>query len=211
MTELNAESPPVLWDLVVRASHWGVALVVLTNEALTRGGSAAHVWAGWIGLTLLALRLIWGLIGPPEARFAAFPPNPKAAIAHLRDLAAGHPRSHRSHNPAGAVMVYALWGTLALLIASGVAMSGPTPFAPMGDNATVASGDGAAPAVENASAGVEIARKLHDVLANLLRVLVGLHIGGVLLESLVMRRNLVPPMLFGDRTRPHSNKDRSGS
>jgi cytochrome b len=78
-------APPDLWDPLVRISHWAIAAVVILNALITRGGSAVHVAVGWIGLALLLLRLVWGLVGPAEARFTAFPPNPRAARGHLAE------------------------------------------------------------------------------------------------------------------------------
>ena len=69
---------------------------------------------------MLALRLIWGLLGTEEARFSSFPPSFSAAVRHAPDLLAGKRQLHRSHNPLGALMVYALWGTLAVVLLTGV-------------------------------------------------------------------------------------------
>ena len=102
---------PSLWDPVVRLTHWGIAIAVLLNALVTEGGSLTHVSLGWMGMALLLLRLIWGVLGPTEARFSAFPPNPAAALRHLGDVLRGQPRAHRSHNPAGALMAYAFWAT----------------------------------------------------------------------------------------------------
>jgi cytochrome b len=134
--------PPSLWDPVVRLTHWSLALVVLGNALVTRGGSPLHVALGWAGLAVLALRLIWGLIGPREARFSAFPPNPVAALRHLGQLARGRPETHPSHNPAGAVMAYALWACLAATTITGLVMTqGRTPMQVAADQAAVDSGD----------------------------------------------------------------------
>lgn len=112
------------WDPLVKLTHWGVAAGVVANGILTEEGSAVHQWVGYGVAVLLILRWAWGLIGSPEARFTAFPPSPGRAMAHVREIAAGKVVAHPSHNPLGALMVYALWGTLAVVIASGVAMSG---------------------------------------------------------------------------------------
>ncbi len=203
-----SSKPPSLWDLVVRVSHWGIAVVVLANEALTRGGSAAHVWFGWVGLGLLGLRMIWGLVGSPAARFRAFPPDPRQAMAHLRDVLGGRPKAHASHNPAGALMVYALWAALAVLIGTGIAMSGPNPLATADREAAVNSNDwsdlGSGQAGEGGAAGEgggRLVKTVHEAMANLLLLLISLHVAGVLVECVAMRRNLVTPMLFGDGRR----------
>ena len=81
--------PPVLWDPLVRITHWGVALVVVLNGLLVKPGGMAHLWAGWVALALLALRLIWGFVGPKPARFGTFLPDPVGAMRHLSGLLRG--------------------------------------------------------------------------------------------------------------------------
>jgi cytochrome b len=157
-----------------------------------------------MGMALLLLRLIWGVLGPAEARFSAFPPNPLAALRHLKDLLAGRPRDHRSHNPAGALMVYAFWIALSVVIATGLVMTGgATPMQVAIDKAAVASGDWSALIKEGESSDDgdtnlrHTAEEIHEMAANLLLLLAALHVAGVFVESRAMRRNLVAPMLFG--------------
>jgi cytochrome b len=194
---------PALWDPVVRLTHWGIASAVLLNALVTEGGSLTHVSLGWVGMALLLLRLIWGVLGPAEARFSAFPPNPVAALRHLATLLAGAPREHRSHNPAGALMVYAFWVTLSAVIATGLVMTGgATPMQVARDKAAVASGDWSALVKKSDSAEEDsglrhTAEEIHTMAANLLLLLAVLHVAGVALESRAMRRNLLAPMLLG--------------
>ena len=126
----SAGSAPV-WDPIVRVTHWATALAITVNGLITEGGSTLHLWVGYSALALLALRLLWGVIGPEEARFSSFPPSVGGAIAHVRDLAAGRHSSHPSHNPAGSLMVYALWAMLGLTVATGVFLqTEPFPVSP---------------------------------------------------------------------------------
>jgi cytochrome b len=194
---------PSLWDPVVRLTHWGIAVAVLLNALVTEGGSVTHVSLGWLGMALLLLRLIWGVVGPSEARFSAFPPNPVAALRHLAELAAGRPREHASHNPAGALMAYAFWLCLSAVIASGLVMTGgATPMQIASDKAAVASGDWSALAEKSDSSSEDTslrhtAEEIHEVVANLMLLLAALHVAGIFIESRAMRRSLVAPMLLG--------------
>ena len=202
--EAGAVQPVRLWDPVVRLTHWGIALVVLANAVLTEGGSRIHVWAGWAGLALLLLRLVWGLVGTAEARFSAFPPNPAAALRHLLRLARGRVEEHPAHNPAGAAMAYALWATLAVLTASGIWMTGgKSPMQLDAQRAAVAAGDWSVMVAEDRDdddkALGDAVEEVHEVAGNLILFLVLLHVGGVVAESRALRRNLVLPMLFGPR------------
>jgi cytochrome b len=201
---------PSLWDPVVRLTHWGIAVAVLLNALVTKGGSLPHVSLGWMGMALLLLRVIWGVLGPTEARFSAFPPNPAAALRHLGDVLRGKARPHRSHNPAGALMAYALWATLAAVTLTGLVMTGgATPMQVAREKAAVASGDWSALIKEGESSDGDdntlrhTAEEIHEMAANLLLLLAVLHVAGVFVESRAMRRNLVAPMLFAkDDRRP---------
>lgn len=201
--------PPALWDPVVRITHWGIAIAVLANAVVTEGGSTWHVLLGWIGMSLLALRVVWGLVGAAEARFSAFPPRPLAAISHLRRLASGRAPHYPSHNPAGALMAYALWAAIAVTTVTGLIMTGgATPMQVAADRAAVDSGDWSALVKEDGGDGEEeggfrdLAEEVHEVTANLILFLVVLHVAGVAIESRATRRNLVAPMLTGSRARP---------
>jgi cytochrome b len=201
-------APPSLWDPVVRLTHWGIALSVLVNALVNEGGSLIHVSLGWVAMALLVMRLVWGVLGPTEARFSAFPPNPVAALRHLGQLLAGRVGHYRSHNPAGALMAYAFWAALTVVIASGLVLTGgATPMQVAAEKAAVASGDWSAlikdsdgESSEDEDKGLRhTAEEVHEVAANLLLILAALHVAGVFVESRAMRRNLVKPMVLGDR------------
>lgn len=195
------------WDPLLRLAHWGLAAVVLANQVFTKAGGSVHVALGWAGMALLILRLIWGLVGPREARFASFPPNPLAALRHMAGLMRGRVGHYPSHNPAGALMAYALWACLAVIIGSGLMMTGTSPIKQAELEAAVAAGDWSAlveqeggddESSNNDDQG-ELWKEVHEVAANLILLLALLHVAGVVVESRVMRRNLVRPMLIATR------------
>lgn len=196
------------WDPLVRLTHWAVAAGVLINAVLSEEGSLAHQWVGYGVGALLLLRWIWGLIGSPEARFSAFPPSPARAMAHVREIARGEKTRYRSHNPLGALMVYALWATMAVVIGTGVAMSGLPHRSTSGDErvsmAALSSGiavsrdDDDAPGEAGRGGGGENAmEEIHEVAANLLLVLAGVHLLGVAFETQRSGRGVVLRMLPG--------------
>lgn len=61
------------WDPIVKLTHWGIVAAVIGNALVTEEGSGWHIWIGYGLAALLALRLLWGLVGPREARFGSFP------------------------------------------------------------------------------------------------------------------------------------------
>ena len=185
------------WDPIVRITHWGIAAAIVVNGLIDEGGSTLHLWIGYGALALLILRLLWGFIGPAEARFSAFPFSLSAAIDHLRDVFAGRHRVHRSHNPAGSIMVYALWTMLTLTAATGVILQ-TEPFPDELRHEVTAQTAGHEEDEENAVE--DFLEETHEIAANLLLVLAGLHVGGVVLESRLSGRNLVRGMIRGEPT-----------
>jgi len=194
------------WDPLLRLAHWGIAVVVIANYAFTKEGGSVHIALGWAGMALLLLRLIWGFVGPREARFASFPPNPMAALRHLGGLLRGKAPQYPSHNPAGALMAYALWACLAVITLTGLGMSGVSPFAQADLEAAVAEGDWSVLVEDDGEAEGEspygdVLEEVHEVAANLILILALLHVAGVAVESRAMRRNLLAPMLITRRGR----------
>lgn len=197
---MSTEIPSRRWDPVVRLTHWSIVLAVLANAIVTEDGSAAHIWVGYALAAILGLRLLWGLIGPAEARFTAFPPSPRRALAHLREIRAGTITRHGSHNPLGALMVYAIWSCLLVIIGTGIAMAGiPGSGGGLDDRALGAATP--ATALQAKEEGEEEEREegplveVHEVAANLLYLLILLHIAGVAFETRRSGRQVVLAML----------------
>lgn len=230
MTEDTASKPaaPRRWDPIVKLTHWGIVAAVIGNALVTEEGSGWHIWVGYGLAALLGLRLLWGLIGPREARFSAFPPSPGRAVAHLNEIGRGEVTRHASHNPLGALMVYAIWGTLLVVIGSGIAMSGPPPANPaavegreggeggevrgergLSEEAEEAEeADARAPGGEVTEAGEggegeedEAMEEVHEIAVNLLYLLIALHLMGVVFETRRSGREIVGAMLPGGNRR----------
>ncbi|MGF1562875.1 MAG: cytochrome b/b6 domain-containing protein [Geminicoccaceae bacterium] len=185
-----------VWYPLVRLTHWAIAAAIVLNSLIVDEHALVHVWIGYSALSLLGLRLLWGLVGPQEARFAAFPPKPRAAWRHAVDMFGGRAHAHRSHNPLGALMVYALWATLLVVSISGIALRGE-PF-PEHD----AHGRYGAPydVVERGAGGEDWIEEVHEVAAHVLLALAAMHVAGVALESRLSGRNLVGAMITGVRS-----------
>lgn len=217
-TPLEAAPPPRRWDPVVKLTHWTIVGAILANGLITEEGSNPHIWVGYALAATLALRLIWGVIGPAEARFAAFPPSPGRALAHLREVVQGRRTEHASHNPLGALMVYAIWSTLAVIIITGVLMANAPAEAKPPAAAPPAAEAGAvrSEALEHEEIGEEAEEhegaeggeghgeegplaEVHETAVNLLYVLIVLHIAGVVFETRRSGRRIVLAMLPGRR------------
>jgi cytochrome b len=167
-----------VWDPAVRIFHWSLvasfAVAWLSGDELER----LHIWAGYAAAALVAFRLIWGLAGSRYARFVQFVRAPGDVADYLGDMARGRERRYLGHNPAGAAMIVAL---IAGLI--GVCVTGWM--------YTI-----------DAFWGVEWVEETHEVLANALLILVGLHVAGVVVASLRHHENLIRAMVTGRKRGP---------
>ena len=166
-----------VWDRPVRVLHWALVLSLALSWLGTFAIAGAHQPLGYLALAIVLLRLLWGGIGSPYARFAQFVRGPRATWAYLAAVLQRREPRHLGHNPLGACMVLALLANVA-----GLGLTGwlYTTDRFWGD------------------ASVE---QVHLALAWTLLGLVLLHVAGVLFTSLRQRENLVTAMFSGDKAR----------
>jgi cytochrome b len=158
---------------LVRLSHWLLVLGVI-GAWLTRHASGPwHEWIGYGVLAIIAVRIVWGSIGTPNARFSNFVCSPASTLRYAGDVLRGREARYLGHNPLGGWMILAL-----LFTASAVSLSGWL-------------------YTTDRYWGVEWVEELHSTLTDVLFVLVFLHICGVLLASLRHRENLIGSMFHG--------------
>jgi cytochrome b len=127
MSSVDAPHTVRAWDLPTRLFHWTLAALVvsawITYEFAENMGDETLVWHRASGLAILILvvwRLLWGIWGPPSARFAEFVRAPAAVLAYTRGLLGGAAARYLGHNPLGALMVLALLATVAVQGAFGL-------------------------------------------------------------------------------------------
>ena len=157
----------------MRSFHWSTASLVLVAFLTTDDARWLHQAAGYAVLALLALRLVWGVIGTRHALFISFLVGPHAVLRYLRLLYDGRAPRYVGHNPAGGAMIALLLVLLAVVSGSGWLSETDAYF------------------------GVPWVDHLHHVSAHLLLVLIGVHLAGVLLSSWLHQENLVLAMITG--------------
>ena len=175
-----------VWDPVVRIGHWTLVISFFTAYFTEDDFLTAHVWAGYVLGAVVCFRLIWGFVGTRHARFTNFVRSPSTTIKYLSDLARNRSRRYIGHNPAGAAMILALLTLLAATVFSGLMVYGLEEGA----------GPLAGVLVENAEQE-EVWEEIHEVLANLTLLMVGLHVAGMLFSAYAHRENLVKAMITG--------------
>lgn len=92
-----------IWDLPTRLFHWLLVMAVIGSFVSVKLGGNTMIWYsrfGYLVLTLIFFRLIWGFVGTHHARFAHFIRSPKAILAYLKN-----PVETPGHSPVGAISV----------------------------------------------------------------------------------------------------------
>jgi cytochrome b len=174
--EAGGVRPPAtvkVWDLFVRVFHWSLVGLFVTAYATGDEIEKVHIAAGYAIAGLLALRVVWGFVGPRHARFSTFVRPPGEVFAYLRDVALFRAPRHLGHNPAGGVMILAL-----IIMLTGTCLTGYM-------------------MTTDAFWGAKWVEEVHRVLANVTVGLILLHVLGVLVASFQHGENLVKAMVTG--------------
>lgn len=177
-----------VWDPFVRIFHWVLVLAFTVAFVTEDDLLGPHIWSGYLVTSLILLRVIWGFIGSQYARFSDFVFKPAVVMAYLKDTLTFRAKRYIGHNPAGGAMIVALLISILLTGISGVVLLG-------------LDGEGLLATWQAASSdwmkdGLE---EVHEFFANFSLLLVFIHVGGVLFESLVHRENLVDAMINGKK------------
>jgi cytochrome b len=177
-----------VWDLPVRMFHWTlVVLVIVAWWSGEKGDAVLHRNAGLGVFALVLFRLFWGLAGSRTARFSQFVVKPGAVIAYLPKVADEH--ASDGHNPLGGWSVAGLLLALLVLAVTGL-------FAGGGDV------DDAGPLAHLvAAASARAAAEVHEGALAVVAVLVGLHVSAIGFYQFMVGRNLIGPMITGQRER----------
>jgi cytochrome b len=164
-----------IWSVPTRIFHWLLAISFATAYLL--GGEEQflniHASFGTMIGGLIFFRILQGFFGPRYARFSDFPVSPKATIqfiSNMRESKALHP----GHNPMAALVMLAI-----MITALFTALSGMMMF--------VAGESGFFGVKINMAANSEIFEEFHEVSANIFLVLVGIHLTGILVDTIFHR------------------------
>lgn len=175
-----------VWDPFVRIFHWSLVLTFtiawLSGDEL----EVLHINAGYAVLGLVLLRIVWGFVGTHHARFRDFIYPPAEVKSFLKDTVMQRARRYLGHNPAGGMMIILMLVSLVITTVTGIAYYGIE--------------DGAGPLAMLAGipeAGEEMLEEVHEFFANLMVLLVVVHVIGVVIESQFHHESLIRAMLTG--------------
>jgi cytochrome b len=167
-----------VWDPLVRIFHWTLVICIAVAWITDHSSEAIHQSAGYTAAALVSVRLIWGFIGSPYARFRQFVRAPSVVRNYLAAIARGDEARYVGHNPAGGAMIVVLLTAIAATAISGWLMTTDTFY------------------------GEDWVEAVHSTSAYLTLALIALHVAGVLLASLRHHENLVRAMITGRKRQP---------
>jgi cytochrome b len=192
----DASNPPQavrVWDLPTRVFHWLLAAAVIGLVITGKVGGNAIAWhfrLGYVVMGLLAFRLLWGFVGGRWSRFASFVYAPGTVLRYLRGQARPDEWLEVGHSPLGAGSVFALLALLAVQVGTGLVADDE--IASTGPLNRFVSSDTAASATH-----------WHKDYGQLiLIVLVLLHVAAIVFYRVKKGRDLVRPMVTGDKQLP---------
>jgi cytochrome b len=173
-----AEPTVAVWDRLVRLLHWSLLVSLIVSWLGTFALPGVHQPAGYLALTLVGVRLLWGFTGSRYARFRQFVRGPRATWAYARAVLRRREPRHIGHNPLGAWMILALLGCVGALALTGWLYT------------------------TDCFWGDEQVEALHLALAWALLALALLHVAGVFYTGRRQRESLLRAMFSGRKRGP---------
>jgi cytochrome b len=178
-----------IWDPVTRLWHWVLALAVVLNWSfgtfMSFDNIEWHFWIGYSILGLMAFRIVYGFVGPKPIRFTSLFPLPAAMFRYIASMFRREPSGSPGHNPLGAIAV-----VLMILVITAQAVTG----------LFIESDDFFEYGPLNDTVSSKTVKKLiawHHFFADIILILVILHIAAVLYYLIWKRENLIKPMING--------------
>lgn len=185
---MSSEQKIRIWDPWVRIFHWSLAVSIVFMLISGSTGFLFFDWhrtAGEIILALFIFRLLWGIFGSSNARLLQLVTHPLAALTHLKDLFTRQAHAERGHNAAGS------WAVVIMLLMVGIqAITG----------LYIADEDELLEGALYGSVSSSLSDwmyQVHHTNAELLKIVVIVHVVMVFFYLVFARQNLITPMLTG--------------
>jgi cytochrome b len=168
-----------IWDPFVRLFHWSlvIAFGVAFYTHASEWDRMLHVDAGYAAGALIIFRIVWGTLATGYANFKTFPPNFIKAAKYLYSVIKGNARHYFGHNPTGALVIYAMLGIGLIAVASGILVF---------EDGWIFS-----------DTYIDAYKSIHHYATWGWLIMVGLHVSGVITESILHRDNLILAMITG--------------
>lgn len=175
------------YDLPVRIFHWVFALLFVTSFLIAKliddesSLYAYHMLSGILMVSIVLLRILWGIWGSKTARFGSFKLKPSELIAYFVSVHKNNVTRYLGHNPASS---YA--AILMMLFAFGLGTTG---------------------LLMSLKINKHFFKEVHELIANGFLIVVLLHISGVILHQVRNKDGMILSMVNGKKAKTNSESD----
>jgi len=178
-----------VWDLFVRFFHWSLVLSFTAAFVTAEYGyDEVHEYLGYFITLIVVNRLFWGFMGSKYARFANFIFPVSEYVQNFKAIVSNkHEKHYVGHNPLGGLMVFALIAGLVGLAFTGLTLLGWSEY----------TGPVWALGIHVSESFGEFIQFLHYELPDVMLVLIGAHILGVVVAMKQHGENLIRSMFTG--------------
>jgi cytochrome b len=183
----------LVWDIPTRLCHWLLACTISYSwysiEILEN--VEQHFWSGYIALTLIVFRIIWGFVGTRHARFSSFFYNSAQIKAYTKTLLDKTSNSNSTskryfgHNPVGSLSAILMIMAILTQAITGLFNSDDYYFGPL-----------------SGLVGEDLRESLgefHHLNFDFLIILIVIHILAILFYQFHKRENLTKAMVTGKK------------
>ena len=216
---MNENNQIPVWDFFIRIFHWSLLPLFFVAYLSGDDKGPLHRYVGSAILGLVAVRIVWGFCGTKHALFRDFICSPAKALTYLKELVTGKPTHYIGHNPAAAWMIILFLANSMLICLSGYAAyaaKGKNPSFGLGITFSIVEsayaddhgkrehkekhegrGGNSKSAREGDDERDSVWSDIHEMSAQFMLFLIGLHIIGVTVSSRMHNKNLVRSMITG--------------
>lgn len=169
-----------IWTLPSRIFHWVFVLLIITCYLTDDDDTILiHAIAGYLLVVTLFFRFGWGYIGPKYSNFRDFTLNIQKVKNYTKNIF--NPKEeYQGHNPAAAFVMVSILIVVAFIIYTG----------------TLTYGAEEAKGLFSFLEKDKIYKHIHEFFANLLYLLIFLHLGGLVLDRVLHKENQTIKSIF---------------
>ncbi len=163
----------MIWNKIIRLIHWSVAGIVFLNLFFLDEGDLLHRYLGYAALGFVIFRIIYGFKSAGPHSFVEFPISLLEIKNFFMSKINRQNLDYKGHNPAASLVYILIWIIVIFLGLTGWMMGLDRYF------------------------GEDWVMRIHEVLADGLKILVLFHFIGITLDSIQFKRKSWLKMITG--------------
>ncbi len=166
---------PVIWNKIIRFTHWFVAGVIILNSFILEEGDPPHRYLGYASLVLVLFRICYGFKSTGAHSFSSFPISVLQIKEFLHSKLNSEKKNYSGHNPVASLVYIFIWIFILFLGLTGWMMGLDYFF------------------------GEDWLKNIHEIFADGLKILILAHFVGIILDAVQFKRKSWMSMITGCR------------